>query len=259
MNRASNSLAMSLAALGLVSLLTGCASDRDTRNFRTEDASTNATVKGRLATESPIHLSQVGVDTADRTVYLSGAVPTFEDKARAETLAKESPGVDHVVNKIHVYPDSDFAIAHAIRTRYMTEHLWDPNDPGAITIEMRGDTAYLYGVAHSQEQKMRAESLAREVKGVKTVVNNIKVIEPYPIAPRVQRGTVDDGSLSAAIQERMAADRATNLAGVKVSTDGGIVYLNGNVPSPEQKMRAEQIAWEVRGVTKVVNNLEVKP
>ena len=54
-------------------------------------------------------------------------------------------------------------------------------------------------------------------------------------------------------------DPVANLARVHVDTTGGIVYLNGAVPSTDHKFRAEQVAREVRGVTQVVNNLQVQP
>ena len=37
------------------------------------------------------------------------------------------------------------------------------------------------------------------------------------------------------------------------------MYLNGVVPSSDQKMCAELLASQVNGVTQVVNNLQVQP
>ena len=54
-------------------------------------------------------------------------------------------------------------------------------------------------------------------------------------------------------------DRTANLARVRVDTTEGTVYLNGVVPSPDHKIRAEQIARDVRGVNQVVNNLQMQP
>jgi hyperosmotically inducible protein len=45
---------------------------------------------------------------------------------------------------------------------------------------------------------------------------------------------------------------------VDVDTNNGTVYLIGTVDSPEQKTRAEQLAWQASGVKSVVNNLQVK-
>ena len=49
-----------------------------------------------------------------------------------------------------------------------------------------------------------------------------------------------------------------NLTRVDVDTNNATVYLNGVVESAEQKARAEQLAWQAKGVKSVVNNLQVK-
>ena len=43
-----------------------------------------------------------------------------------------------------------------------------------------------------------------------------------------------------------------------VDTNNGTVYLNGTVETPEQKVQAEQLAWQAGGVKAVVNNLQVQ-
>lgn len=45
---------------------------------------------------------------------------------------------------------------------------------------------------------------------------------------------------------------------VNVDTNNGVVQLNGFVNSPEERMRAEQVARSVSGVTAVQNNLSIK-
>ena len=57
---------------------------------------------------------------------------------------------------------------------------------------------------------------------------------------------------------RSATDKASNLTRVDVDTNNGTVYLNGTVGSAEQKSRAEQLAWQAKGVESVVNNLQVQ-
>jgi cell division protein FtsX len=47
-------------------------------------------------------------------------------------------------------------------------------------------------------------------------------------------------------------------AGQNVDDASVTVYLNGTVETPEQKVRAEQLAWQAKGVKSVVNNLQVQ-
>jgi hyperosmotically inducible protein len=70
--------------------------------------------------------------------------------------------------------------------------------------------------------------------------------------------TVDDATITASVKSKLVADKATNLTRVDVDTNRGTVYLNGSVDTPEQKAKAEQIAWQAKGVKSVVNNLQVQ-
>ncbi len=70
--------------------------------------------------------------------------------------------------------------------------------------------------------------------------------------------TVDDATITASVKSKLVADKASNLTRVDVDTNHGTVYLNGTVESPEQKTKAEQLAWQAKGVKAVVNNLQVQ-
>ena len=69
---------------------------------------------------------------------------------------------------------------------------------------------------------------------------------------------IDDGTITASVKTKLVADTASNLTRVNVDTNNATVYLNGTVESPEHKARAEQLAWQVKGVKSVVNNLQVQ-
>lgn len=70
--------------------------------------------------------------------------------------------------------------------------------------------------------------------------------------------SVDDASITASVKGKLVADKPSNLTRVDVDTNNATVYLNGVVESAEQKARAEQLAWQAKGVKSVVNNLQVK-
>lgn len=55
---------------------------------------------------------------------------------------------------------------------------------------------------------------------------------------------------------RIAAQIPRALTAMNVDVNRGTVYLIGTVATPEQKVRAEQIARDVDGVVNVVNHLE---
>jgi hypothetical protein len=68
---------------------------------------------------------------------------------------------------------------------------------------------------------------------------------------------IDDGGITAAVKAKLVADKVSNLTRVNVDTTNGTVYLNGAVEDPATKARAEQLAWQAKGVKAVVNNLQV--
>ena len=69
---------------------------------------------------------------------------------------------------------------------------------------------------------------------------------------------VDDATITAAVKTKLVAERAANLTRVDVDTNNATVYLKGSVESAEQKARAEQLAWEAKGVRGVINQLLVQ-
>ena len=69
---------------------------------------------------------------------------------------------------------------------------------------------------------------------------------------------IDDATITASVKSKLVADQASSLTRINVDTNNGTVYLNGVVESPEQKTRAEQLAWQAKGVKAVVNNLQVQ-
>jgi osmotically-inducible protein OsmY len=77
-------------------------------------------------------------------------------------------------------------------------------------------------------------------------------------AEKIEQKT-DDAAITLAVKGELA--KADDMLGrqVKVGSFKGRVSLNGTVPTPADKARAEQIALTVKGVTGVLNALEVGP
>jgi osmotically-inducible protein OsmY len=276
-------LASFVALVVAASLLAGCQTTR-----HNQDAQLKSAVQTRLA-QSQLDISRVGVDAQNGAVYLSGTAPSHEQRARMEVIAREELARQNVsgqvVNRLQVMPPGDeSAISSSIRSRMQADPLLSHTYP--IGVETQHGVVALTGTVPSFDQRMRAEQIARETPGVTSVVNNIQVasastVPPSPPVVVVPPGTTvvpgatvppstsvmppppamaaSDMSITAAVKERLAADRFANLMRVNVDTSGGIVYLNGVVPSLDHKIRAEQIARQVGGVTQVVNNLQVQP
>jgi hyperosmotically inducible protein len=68
---------------------------------------------------------------------------------------------------------------------------------------------------------------------------------------------LDDSTLTTSVKTSLAGERLNTLTRVGVETNNGIVYLTGEVETAAEKSRAETVASQVKGVKKVVNNLQV--
>ena len=70
---------------------------------------------------------------------------------------------------------------------------------------------------------------------------------------------IDDATITASVKTKLAADQAAStLMKVDVDTNRGTVILNGVVEDATAKERAAELAGQVGGVRKVVNNLQVQ-
>jgi len=69
--------------------------------------------------------------------------------------------------------------------------------------------------------------------------------------------SVDDSYITSSVKTQLASDKLVSLTRVEVETNNGIVYLTGQVETTEQRSHIGSLASQVKGVKKVVNNLQV--
>lgn len=123
-------------------------------------------------------------------------------------------------------------------------------DARQIAVEVAGQVVTLRGSVGSNYAKRAATDLARQIKGVRDVRNELGVTNPEPPPSRAD----------AEIAREVQADLARHLRGqhrIQVDVRGGTVYLVGAVASLDQKWLAEEVAWWTAGVRDVVNELQV--
>ena len=69
---------------------------------------------------------------------------------------------------------------------------------------------------------------------------------------------VDDNAIHAAVMAKLTGAHVSNILNVDVNVTNGVVTLAGEVPNAQVKAEAEQEVRSVSGVTRVINNLQVK-
>ena len=114
----------------------------------------------------------------------------------------------------------------------------------------------LTGKVGSDDDKARAESIARSIAGSEVISDEIGV-RPNGDAGTAKQVDSDldsgiDKNLSAAlVQHRLKRE-------VRYDVNNGVVTLKGNVPSQSERANVEKLAEQVPNVKQVVNELEVK-
>ena len=78
--------------------------------------------------------------------------------------------------------------------------------------------------------------------------------------PIDQNENQSDIDITANIRQRVVdTEMSVNAQNVKIITQDGVVTLRGPVASEEEKSQIEELAVEIAGPAKVVNQLEVQP
>lgn len=78
--------------------------------------------------------------------------------------------------------------------------------------------------------------------------------------PQTQSNSAQDRGLLAAVRRAIVGDKSlsTMAHNVKVLVEGGTVTLRGPVKSAEEKAKVESLAKNVKGITSIDNQLDVK-
>jgi osmotically-inducible protein OsmY len=78
------------------------------------------------------------------------------------------------------------------------------------------------------------------------------------VCPAKDPPQMTDDTISDAVRVRLASDQVVGVLPLQVTVKDGVVTLAGSVEAKSLKSRAESVAKKVKGVKKVVNNIEIK-
>lgn len=180
-------------------------------------------------------------------VTLTGKVTNILDKERAEKLAATVKGVRGVVNSITVdapvRPDAEIekGVERALISDPATE-AWE------IETKINQGEVTLSGEVDSWQEYHLAAKVAKGVKGVKALTNNIRI---------AYRSDRSDSEIREDIDGILHWDVFVDDALIEVAVENGKVTLTGAVGSLAEKLEAENDAW-VAGVKSVDNRLKVE-
>ncbi|MDZ4691149.1 BON domain-containing protein [Terricaulis sp.] len=122
-----------------------------------------------------------------------------------------------------------------------------------VDVEVANRNVLLSGTAPTAEHRQAAETIARGMRTVENVYNEIVIGEPSSFARNAQ-----DELITAQIRTRLTASPAVRAINVNIETFHGNVYLMGTARTEEELRRAAEIASVVGGVRRVVSFMQVR-
>ncbi|WP_426056537.1 BON domain-containing protein [Janthinobacterium sp. PSPC2-1] len=213
------------------------------------DSEVRKNVEHELDWVADVTASDIAVAVKDGVVTLSGFAHSFGDKMRAERCVKGVAGVAGVANDIEVRlagqarPDPEIArdAVAALKAQL-------PSSSEAIKVVVQDGVLRLEGPVAWNYQRQRAEEAVHDVRGVRSVVNQIS------LRPSASAGEVRQKIISA-FQRSATVDAAR----LTVEARGPRVVLSGTVRSWTEREDAEKAAWNAPGVTEVENHVKINP
>ena len=214
------------------------------------DSEIERDVKAEFGWNPDLKSTDIAISVKNGVVTLAGFVPRYIDKYEAEKAAKRVAGVLAVANDIEIRlpavderPDPEIAreVVTALKNQLPFSH-------ERIKAVVRNGWVTLEGDVEWQYQRLTAERAVRPLKGVKGIINDIK------IKPRVEPSDIKQK-----IQEAFRRSAEVDANQITVETSGGEVILKGKVRSWVERDEAERVAWRAPGVTKVDDRIVVSP
>lgn len=200
----------------------------------------------------------IEIEVADGEVVLSGWTGSLEQRREVERLVWVS-GVKTVdTSKVVVSPlandpneRSPFAAISDAEIHAAIEDaiVLDPRIRSFnLDVDVRTGRVVLFGQVSTLAGKRAADEIVRNTAGVYHVSNFLKV------RPEVRPS---DDELAERLRRTLASDSIVSSFRIDVRTRDGQVWLTGEVDSAHEKIRAEDVAAEILGVTEVTNLLSV--
>ncbi len=192
---------------------------------------------------------RVHVEVHEARLLLSGEVPDLHSRAEAERLALGVRGLSSVENLITIdtaeIPDSLLQF-HSLRALEASPRL----SSFGIQVSVVEAALTLTGEVPLARDRLEAEKLASRVQGLQSLDNQIRVA-PTPVDPEILKRRI----------EKILRDKRV-FGGVEELTvsvgEGGVVTLGGFALSHVDRLRAERLAYGLRGVTEVRNSIQVR-
>jgi len=154
--------------------------DREHLGERVADLEIQTLVADALTKNSDLTVRHITTEVKNRTVALNGTVQTTNQKYIAEHIAWQVPGVQSLTDNLSVAdPQGMPESADDKLARRVEFELYSTKAIPLQTVQIHADNGVvtLTGTVLSRAEKLLAETIAKSVEGVRSVVNSLAAPE----------------------------------------------------------------------------------
>ncbi|AIL13176.1 hypothetical protein IM40_06160 [Candidatus Paracaedimonas acanthamoebae] len=175
--------------------------------------------------------------------------PTIAKQKTEREIAEKNESVSEYLD--------DAALTAKVKAALVAERHLSAGDIHVITTQ---NVAELKGIVNNISEKQRAEDVASKVRGITRVINNLEIRAPREAAERDETlgEYVDDAAVTTKVKAKLKAEPNFDASDIKVTTVKNSVKLTGTVRSLAEKEKAQELALNVTGARKVINNLTIR-
>lgn len=196
----------------------------------------------------------IKIASKDGVVTLSGEVFDDAHKPMAGNTAEAITGVKSVDNKIVIREDRLPENSDTwIRMKVQTALVFHSNVSASKTeVSVKNGVVTLKGEAGSSAKKELTTQYAKEVEGVKSVINNMKLAKPETMGEKM-----DDASITAQVKMTLLLHASTSAIRTNVTTKDGVVMVSGKAQNAAEVDLVTKLVEDVDGVIGVVNTMSI--
>ena len=140
---------------------------------------------------------------------------------------------------------TDTSISLKIRDKFIQT---DMDLLEGVSIQVDDGNVLLVGRIENQELKVKASKLAWEVRGVRSIINEIEIAEKVSLKDRAK-----DASAGANLRRLLITDMNINSLNYSIEVVSGIVYLTGIAKDASERDRVIEHARNLTYVNQVEN------
>lgn len=192
------------------------------------DAGITGAVKSKMASDDTVKASEINVDTHNHVVTLNGTVRSNAERERAVMIARNTKGVNSVIDDLRVGPAA--------------------GTTGAYDRDREADRDRDYSESAKQtarDAKEKTESTSHDAKA------------KSEHAAEKTGEVITDAAITSAVKTKFLAEPGVPGTSINVDTNNHVVTLTGTVKSKAEAAKAVSIARETKGVKRVVDHLKV--